>query len=238
MRNIIFFVLVFLVIGCNAKKTDQSYRYDYFLKYEGDLSFPIDSTSSSISEFGSLVTLKERINDFGDKGDEFFAFVNRKRNIQFYSLKTNDLDWKVDIPRNGPNSIPQPISSFLFIGKDSLYVMAYPSPYIYRMNIHGEIREKIDQKFFNKPMEFISSTSRPFLKIGGNLYSTFYTTLPPTDKHFPLELNEIEGIVWNLDLDESLQSLKYYLPELYIKGGLFSMYYYNPSLANTKVIDL
>ncbi|NVK42046.1 MAG: DUF4221 family protein [Oceanospirillaceae bacterium] len=235
LDKIVYVVVVYCffysITSCsdNLKNTETS-----FLELTGEIQIPIDTRTSGISEFATTYLHKTSSDSIFINQQNYLCYLNRWREIQFYDLKSKNLVHQISFVSDGPNAILGNITSFNIKSLDSIYVSSFPLPFIYRVNLLGEILERIELGSFNKPIEPVSSTSRPVVLYNDHIYTGFYTTLPPTDFHSPLSTEELDGVILNIDLKSKKQELQYYLPTAYTKNNLFSRYYYNPSIGINK----
>lgn len=231
--HLFFALLIGYALFLTSCSKSKEIHYAAFLELTDEMHFPLDETTSGISEFVTTYTHNGISDSIFNNEQTYLAYINQPREVQFYDMESKQLVHRINFPSQGPNSISI-ITAVHTQSPDSIFIASFPLPFIFRVNMKGEILERINLGPFNKTVEPISSTSKPIVVTNNHIYTGFYTLLPPTDFHSPLNPQELKEIVLDIDLKSQQQELKLNLPDSYTRDKIFSRYYYNPSLSRGK----
>ncbi|TCL13453.1 uncharacterized protein DUF4221 [Roseivirga ehrenbergii] len=225
------FCWLLLIVSCADKRSSD---LTVHLVLEGEIKIPMDATTSGISEYVTTYNHLKPSDSIFNNNQTYLCYLNRGKEIQFYDLESKEIIHRISFQSAGPNAIIGRITAFNVVSADSIFVSSFPVPFVFRVNLLGEVKEKIMLGPFDKAVEPISNTSKPLLVTNNHIYSSFYTTLPPTDFHSPLSGDELDNVIIDIDLKSKKQKLQYHLPSPYTKNKLLSHYYYNPSIEKGK----
>ena len=224
LRYSTLILLLFLFFSCSNNRTKEVTTNKAQLTYSGDISFPIDSTTSVLSHSGQLYLASETKGNI-EAGQRYFCYLNRGK-IQFYHFEDKRLVHTIRFTYDGENAIASSVEHFNILSLDSIYINTFPQPFVYRVNHLGEVKERFQLGGNQKPTETMVSTSNPIIVEDDNLFLGFYTNLPPQDRLSPLTNQELQGIVLQYNMSSREQSLQYYFPKAYTTSTLWSHYYY------------
>lgn len=133
-----------------------------------------------------------------DSGRYLFAYNHVEKNLHFINFSDGRVALKVPLTYDGPNSAQQAMG-FTLIGMDSVLVTFNP-PAIALVNFKGEViwKKKINDDL-SSLMTIITSTTKPILKNGSNLFGP----QPFFMDHLGMEASDIlkQRLVFSLNLD-------------------------------------